>query len=427
MKKVLIAFLLFLASPSLASNWLVVEIGIIGTSSEDILNSSLDLAYKKQYDGLVVQLDTPGGALDNTREMVKTIMAAKIPVIVWVGPAGSRAGSAGAFITLSGHVAAMAPGTNIGAAHPIQASGKDIEQEEVQRKVMNDTVAFIESVAKSRNRNVEMARSFVITSVSITDEEALKNNIIDLVARDLGMLLDKSHGKEIELQDGKKVTLDSKDATTIIFEKSFRQKILEILSNPNLFYLLFMAGLIGLGYELTHPGAIFPGVVGGICFILAMIATSVLPVSYGAAALIFAGVIMLIAEAFVPSFGILGFGGFIAFILGSVFLVDPENQQGLRISWYTIAPSALVISALFITLGYLVLKAEKAPVHSGREAMIGEKGTVVSEFVNGRGQIRVAGALWSAQITSSEQPLKPGDQVEVDSLDGLTLLVKATS
>lgn len=405
----------------LRGNWLEVKIGIIGTASEDILNAAMEEVSKNKYAGLVIVLDTPGGALENTRNMVKTIMAAPFPVIVWVGPAGSRAGSAGAFITLAGHIAAMAPGTNIGAAHPIDASGKDIGNEELGRKVTNDTVAFIETIAKARGRNVEMARSFVQTSVSITDSEALENNVIDLKAASVGELITMVSGRKITLDDKREVELSSNDAGLVPYEKTMRQKILEILSNPNLFYLLFMAGLIGIGYELTHPGMLFPGVVGAICLILALIATSVLPVSYGAALLIIAGVAMLVAEAFLPSFGILGVGGFIALVLGSVFLVDPQNEAGLRISWMTIAPTAVMVGGGFLALGYLVLRSERAPVKSGSDGMVGQIGIALEDFVDGKGQIRVAGSIWSAQ--STEAAITKGDEVVIHAISGLKLSV----
>lgn len=410
--------------PTTQGAWITVDIGIIGTASEDVLNSAVEAVKDGNHAGLVIRLDTPGGALENTRNMVKTIMGAPFPVIVWVGPAGSRAGSAGAFITLAGHVAAMAPGTNIGAAHPVQASGEDVGKGEMDRKVTNDTIAFIESIAQKRGRNVDMARSFVATSVSITDTEALEHKVIDLTARDIPSLLEAADGREVTLEDGKKVTLATKGATTISHERTFRQKALEILSNPNLFYLLFMAGLIGLGYELTHPGMIFPGVVGAICMILALIATSVLPVSWGAAALVLVGVAMMVGEAFLPTFGILGVGGFVAFVLGSVFLVDPRGDSGLRISWWVIAPGAITVGVAFVGLGFLVLRSTKSTPKSGREAMIGQEAVALDAFPGGKGQVRVAGAIWSARFAAGADPMvNRGDALTVRAVDGLVVEV----
>jgi membrane-bound serine protease (ClpP class) len=413
--------------------WIEVDIGIIGPSSEDIMHAAMKQVQEDGGQGLIIRLDTPGGSLESTRKMVQEMMAAPFPIIVWVGPAGARAGSAGAFITLAAHVAAMAPGANIGAAHPISSSGEDIGGE-LDKKVLNDTEAFIASIAKKRNRNIEMARSFVVTSASITAQEALEHKIIDLISPDLPSLLEKLDQRVIILDSGKQIKINSKDAVTIKYEPSLKQKLLEILSNPNLFYLLFMAGLIGLGYELTHPGVIFPGVVGIICMLLALIATSVLPVSYGAAALILAGVGMLIAEAFIPSFGTLGIGGVAAFVIGSIFLVDPHNEQGLRLSWMVIAPGALVIAGAFLALGFLVLRATKAPIQSGQEAMLGESVRVIKDFVGGCGQVRASGAIWSARLSEGNldnmnQQIQPkrGDTLVIETVKDLELTVSRPS
>jgi membrane-bound serine protease (ClpP class) len=403
--------------------WLEVEIGGIGAASEDILETAIDEVKQEGLAGIVIVLDTPGGALENTRGMVKDMLGAPFPIVVWVGPAGSRAGSAGAFVTLAGHVAAMAPGTNIGAAHPVGGQGEDIK-DEMGRKVTNDTLAFIESIAKARGRNIEMARSFVETSVSITAEEALDNKVIDLLAKDLDALMTAMDGKTVEVAEGRRLTLATATASRLRFEKSLRQKLLEIVSNPNLFYLLFMAGLIGLGYELTHPGMIFPGVVGGICMILALIATSVLPISYGAAALILVGIGCMIAEAFVASFGILGIGGFVAFVIGSVFLVDPKNEAGLRISWLTIAPGAVAVALAFVGLGYLIVRSRRQVVRSGREALPGATGVALDGFVGGRGQVRVEGAIGSAELQHPASVAK-GDVLQVVAVQGLKLIVNA--
>jgi membrane-bound serine protease (ClpP class) len=406
--------------------WVEVDIGIVGPASEDILDAAMRQAVDSDAQGLIIRLDTPGGALENTRKMVQSIMAAPFPVVVWVGPAGARAGSAGAFLTMAAHVAAMAPGTNIGASHPVGGHGEDVEGE-MERKVLNDTEAFIVSIAKKRGRNIDMARSFVVTSVSITDDEALENNVIDLVARDVPSLLEKLDGRVVELDSGKRLKLAA-DAGTMKYELTLKQKLLDIVSNPNLFYLFFMAGLIGLGYELTHPGVFLPGVVGAICMILALIATSVLPVSWGAAALILAGVGMLVAEAFVPSFGALGVGGLVAFVVGSIFLVDPGNEQGLRLSWQVIAPGAALIAGAFLALGYIVLRSTRAPVRSGREAMAGMTAKVVTAFEAGEGQVRASGAIWQARLAlpSEEQP-KVGDTLVIEAVKELDLIVRRPS
>lgn len=405
--------------------WVEVEIGLIGAASEDILAAAMDKVQAEGHAGLIVKLDTPGGALENTRNMVKRILASPFPVVVWVGPSGSRAGSAGAFITLAANVAAMAPGTNIGASHPVQGTGQDVgggKDSEMDRKVTNDTIAFMESICNTRGRNAEMGTSFVATSVSITDQQALENKVIDLIAKDLTDLMEQIDGRMVTVQPGNvQVKLATKGAARVPYEKSLRQKILEILSNPNLFYLLFMAGLAGLGYELTHPGMGFPGVVGAICLILALIAQSVLPVSYGAAALIVAGIAMLVAEAYLPSFGVLGVGGLVAIVLGSIFLVDPSNESGLRVSLYVILPGVITVGLGFFALSYLVVRARNAPLQSGSEALIGALGTALADFTAGTGQIKVDGTIWSAK---APDPLVRGDKVRVVAVKNLELDVR---
>jgi membrane-bound serine protease (ClpP class) len=407
-----------------ATAWLEVEIGIIGTSSEDVLNSALQDAGTQGYAGLIVVIDTPGGSLEATRNMVKSILNAEFPVVVWVGPNGSRAASAGAFITLAAHIAAMAPTSNIGAAQPIKADGSNLDESDAAKKVQNDTVAFIESIAKARNRNIEMARSFVLASASITAQEALDNKVIDLIVADIAELLKGINGKTVTLESGNTVLLNTANVTVDKYRKTLKQEFLEILSNPNLFYLLYIAGLIGLGFELTHPGALFPGVIGGICMVLALIATSVLPINFGAMVLVAAGVALLIAEIFLPSFGIVGIGGFAAFIIGSFLLVDPDNVEGLRISVFTIAPAAVFLLISMLAIARLIFRARNAGVKAGAEAMLGSEGEVMKDFKNGKGRIFIFGEDWQA-TTNEQEPtaLIKGDRVLVTAIKGLTLVV----
>ena len=402
--------------------WLKLDVGVIGPATPEMVERALQEVGDNGYRGLVIQLDTPGGELQTTRRVVQQMLGASSPVVVWVGPGGAHAGSAGSFITLAATVAAMADGTNIGAARPVQASGENVEQSAAGEKLINDTIAFIESIAVARGRNVEMARSFVISSISITADEAIKHQVIDVIANDLPTLLDELHGRTVT-QNGKEMEIVSQGATIVDYQPSLRQLALELLANPNLFYLLFLAGLIGLGFELAHPGGLFPGIFGGICLLLALIATAVLPVSFGAAGLIVVGIALLIAEIFVPSFGILGIGGVAAFLLGSVFLVDPDNLHGLRVSWYTIAPGALVICGLALLIGYLVMKTYTLKASSGVETLIGEQAEVIDNFDDqGVGRVRVQGEIWQAQA----QPPYPtkGDTVKVLTRSDLLLTVE---
>ena len=297
-------------------SWLVVKIGLVGAASADILSSAVDDVAEKGMVGLLVELDTPGGSLENTRSMVKEIMNAPFPVIVWVGPSGARAGSAGAFITLSAHIAAMAQGTNIGAAHPVQASGKDIDKGDMHKKVENDAIAFIESIADTRGRNKEMATSFVINSLSITAQEALDHEVIDLIANDKREIFNSLKGRKLQISKQRFFVMPENVPKFVPYQTSAKQEFLKVLSNPNLFYLLFIGGLMGIGFELTHPGSLIPGVLGAISLLLSLIAMSVLPVNFGGLILILAAVGFMVAEVFLPSFGILGIGGIVAFVIG---------------------------------------------------------------------------------------------------------------
>lgn len=422
LQPVLLLLLLWASSAEGATQWLKLQLGIIGPAAVEMLERATDIATAEGYQGVIVQLDTPGGALESTRLIVQQILGAPLPIIVWVGPGGAHAGSAGAFITLAATVAVMAPGTNIGAAHPVQAGGKDVEEGKTGEKIINDTVAFMESIAEVRGRDMEMARSFVLTSMAITAEEALEHKVIDLIAPDIPTLLAEVHGRVVT-QNKNEIEITTQDHTIIPYEPSLRQKALELLANPNLFYLLFLAGLIGLGFELTHPGALFPGIMGAICLVLALISTAVLPVSFGAAALIVLGFGLLIAEVFVPSFGLLGLGGIAAFLIGSVFLVDPSNMHGLRVSWYTIVPGAVVVCALAILIGYLVTKVIRSKVKSGIDAIVGQHGLVLQDFnAEGEGQIRVMGEVWAAKSVTPD--LKKDEKVEITAIDGLQLTVE---
>ncbi|MFW7381218.1 MAG: NfeD family protein [Oligoflexus sp.] len=412
-----------------ASNrsWLQVEIGIIGTASDDILRSSMELVQEKGYSGLIIAIDTPGGALEATRSMVKRLLASPFPIAVWVGPSGGRAGSAGAFVTLAGHVAAMAPGTNIGAAQPVQATGQDIEESDIKRKIENDTVAFMESIAKVRNRNVEMAVSFVTTSLSITAEEAVEHKVVDLLARSPIDLLKQMDGQVVKIGD-QSLTLNTTDSQIFIYEKSVRELFLEILSNPNVFYLLFIAGIIGIGIELTNPGVMIPGVLGGISLIVALIATSVLPINFGAMLLILVSVAFMVAEVFLPSFGILGIGGFIAFLIGSVLLVDSGSELGLGISWWTIAPAALGVALFGGLVAYLVVRNEKSQVASGAEGLKGHRAVAFEAFEDGQGRVKMDGEYWQAKLLEPYDQttvVKQGDVLQVVEIKGLVLIVKA--
>ena len=404
---------------------IVSEIGIIGPASTDILASSIKVALENQASAVVLILDTPGGLLESARSMVQQILNAPVPVIVWVGPKGARAASAGSFITMAAHVAAMVPATNIGAAHPIGvgfSGNKDGGDGKIAaEKSLNDTLAMAEAIAKARGRNVELARSFVLASESITSEEALSNKVIDLMASSLDELLSSASGKTVTLESGKNITLELKGARIVHFEKNIRHRLLEIISDPNLFYLLFLAGIVGLGFELTHPGVILPGVAGAICMILALTSMSILPINFGGLLLLVVGIVMMVAEIYVPSFGSLGIGGLIAFILGSSLLIEPE--YGMTISIWTIIPGAAAIAGFLAFIGLVAVKAMRSRVKSGSEGMIGKQAEVIRDFTGTTGPVRIQGEIWTGEVPSGETAVA-GESLKISRIEGLKLFLE---
>ena len=366
---------------------------------------------------LVVELDTPGGLVTSMRTMIKTIMNVPIPVVVFVSPSGAQAASAGVFVVMAADIAAMAPGTNIGAAHPVVAGGKDMD-ETMNTKVVNDLVAFIKSIATRRGRNAEWAEEAVRKSVSITAEEALKFKVIDLVARDVDDLLAKLEGWPIQTKEGeKKLALKGLPLETV--QENLRDRILKTISNPNIAYLLMLIGMAGLYFELSHPGAIFPGVIGGISLILAFYAFQTLSVNYAGVLLIILGAILFLLEIKVTSYGLLSVGGVICLTLGSIMLFN-TGAPGLRISWSVLIPAVLVISGFFMTVAFLAMRAHMAKPRTGYQGLIGEI-AVAKESLAPDGKVFVHGELWNA---TSEDIVPVGSKVEVIEVENLWLKVR---
>ncbi len=366
---------------------------------------------------LVVQLDTPGGLVTSMRTMVKTIMNAPIPVVVFVSPSGAQAASAGVFIVLAADVAAMAPGTNIGAAHPVVAGGKEMD-ETMDTKVVNDLVAFIKSVASRRGRNADWAEEAVRKSVSITAEEALELKVVELVALDMDDLLSKLDGWSVQTKEGeKKLALEGLPVQRV--EENLRDSILRTVSNPNIAYLLMLIGLAGLYFELSHPGTIFPGVIGGICLILAFYAFQTLSVNYAGVLLIILAAILFLLEIKVTSYGLLSIGGVICLTLGSIMLFDSDTT-GLRVSWSVLIPAVLVISGFFITVALLAVRAYMARPRTGYQGLIGEI-AVAKEPLAPEGKVFVHGELWNA---TSDEVVPEGTRVEVVEVENLWLKVR---
>jgi membrane-bound serine protease (ClpP class) len=394
--------------------------GVINPVSAEYLHDAIASAQEDKAQALIFRLNTPGGLDTSMRLIIKDITGSTIPVIVYVSPSSGRAASAGVFITMAAHVAAMAPGTNIGAAHPVAMGGEKMD-EEMKKKVENDSVAYITSIAQQRGRNVAWAEDAVRKSVSVTERDALKLKIIDVVADDVPALLKQLDGRTIGLQSGP-IVLHTAGAVLREFPMGTRLELLKILSDPNIAYLLMTIGTIGIIAELYSPGAILPGVVGAISLILAFYSFQSLPVNYAGVLLFLLGIAFFILEATVTSYGLLAIGGVIAMLLGSVMLIKTDVEF-LQISWSVILPVVTLATLFSLFIVGMGVKAMRRRPMTGREEMVGLVGIVKTALVP-HGQFAVHGELWEAV---SEQPLQPGDEAEVTGVDGLRLRVKPLS
>ncbi|NQU02649.1 MAG: nodulation protein NfeD [Syntrophaceae bacterium] len=379
---------------------------------------SIDTSHKDGSEGLIILLDTPGGLDLAMRDIVKELLSPPLPVIVFVYPSGARAASAGVMITMAATVAAMAPSTNIGAAHPVAIGLGGKMDETMAKKIENDAVAYAKGIAEKKGRNSGWAEKAVRKSVSITAEEALKKNVIDLMADDIDQLLKKIDGMTVPLPSGK-VTLKTKDAIINAKEMGIREKILTTLSNPNIAYLLLMIGLAGIYFEFSHPGAILPGVVGGISLILAFFAMQTLPVNYAGVLLIIFAIILFIAEIKIVSHGMLSVAGIISIVLGSLMLFESPIPD-LRVSFSVMIPTVIIISLFFIAIVSLAVKAQMRKPRTGVEGMVGEIGKAVTPIHDG-GKVFIKGEYWNA---SSREVIEEGDQIEVIGMKGLKIEVK---
>jgi membrane-bound serine protease (ClpP class) len=392
--------------------------GIIGPISSRYIEKAIGRAEEAEAECLVILLDTPGGLDDAMRDIVKAELNAGIPVVVFVHPKGARAASAGVFITLAAHIAAMAPGTNIGAAHPV-AIGKKMDRV-MTEKVTNDAVAYIQSIAEERGRNGRWAERAVRQSVSASSEDALQLNIINVVAKDLDDLLEQIDGMEVSIKDESRI-LNTRNALTYEIHMTFREQFLVRITNPNIAYILLTLGMYGLVYEFTHPGAIFPGVAGGVCLILAFLALQTLPVNYAGIALIVMGIIMLFLETRTPTNGPLTVGGIASMILGSVMLFDTDAPF-LRVSWSVILPVVLFTAAFFLFLVYMTVRAMKKKPTTGTSGLVGETAEVKSAISPTKpGSVFIHGEFWDA---IADEKIKIGEEVEVTEVKGMRLIVK---
>jgi membrane-bound serine protease (ClpP class) len=394
--------------------------GSINPAVDDFIRESIARAKSNGARALIIQLDTPGGLLSSTRTIVKEILGSPVPVIVYVAPSGAGAGSAGVFITMSAHIAAMAPGTNIGAAHPVAGGGQEVKGV-MGEKIENFTASFSETIARQRGRNAEWAIQAVRKSVSITEKDALKKNVVDIVAKDINDLLKQADGRKVDL-DGHPETLSLKNAQVNRYQMNMKDRVINIIADPNIAYLLLMAGILGLYMEFAHPGVIFPGVAGAICLILALISLQVLSFSYAGLFLIFLGVALLVGEAFVPSFGVLGIGGVISLALGSFLLFDTQDL-GMGVDRSIIFTAVATLASFVLAISYLVYRSQRSKPTLGLEGLLGEIGDVKAKL-NPAGKIFVHGEYWNAE---AEGEINVGEKVEVIGYQGMNLKVRRST
>ncbi|HUX32170.1 MAG TPA: nodulation protein NfeD [Thiobacillus sp.] len=406
--------------------------GAISPASTDYLLRGMTKAIGDQAHLIVIEMDTPGGLDTAMRDIIKAILASPVPVATYVSPRGARAASAGTYILYASHIAAMAPATNLGAATPVELAptgGGDKPDaakpanvpppgDPKMRKAIHDAAAYIRGLAELRGRNAEWAERAVREAVSLSASEALELKVIDLVATDLDDLLKQVNGRVIQM-DGQTLTLDTTNAVIERVQPDWRSRLLSVIGDPGIAYILMLLGIYGLIYEFSNPGMLFPGVVGGICLLLALFALQVMPISYAGLALIILGIVLMIAEAFVPSFGALGLGGLTAFVIGSVMLID-TNVPGYGIPWVLIIPVA-VISGLFsfFVVG-MALKARARPVVTGAEEMVGARGEILDDMEH-EGWARIHSEQWRVR---SSVPLKRGSRVRVRARHDLILDVE---
>lgn len=423
--------------------------GAIGPATVDYLGRSFDRARDDGAAVIIIELDTPGGLDASMRDIIRAIVTSPIPVAIHVSPAGARAASAGTYMLYASHVASMAPGTNLGAATPVQMGGMpeapDEEAEEadgdgengdeengdsaapaggsaMERKMINDAVAYIRSLAEMRDRNADWAEKAVREAVSIGSREALELGVIDHVAEDVEDLLAQMDGREVRVSTGT-LTLQTEGLELVRVEPDWRNEFLAIITNPNVAYILMLIGIYGIIFELANPGSIVPGVLGGIALLTALFGFQALPINYAGAALMALGIAFMIGEAFMPSFGVLGIGGIIAFALGSLLLVD-SGIEAYEISFTVVMAVSLSTALVIIGIATMALRAHRRRVASGREQMLSSTAIAAVDFVDGRGKVRLEGEMWNAHATAR---IRRGESVRVTAMDGLELTVEPLS
>jgi membrane-bound serine protease (ClpP class) len=411
---IVLALVLLAAAPAVAQEVHLLEYqGAITPITAEFFVDGIEAAAAEDAEAVILEIDTPGGLDSAMREIVKAELNARVPVIVYVAPPGSRAASAGAYIAMAAHIAAMAPGTNIGSGTPVSMAGAAMDSTMI-RKVVHDATAYLESIARQRGRNVDVARAIVEDAANLPAADALEQNVIDLIAEDRVDLLDQLDGREVTI-GGEVVVLETENARIVRKELSTRQKLLKALVDPNVAYLLFLLGIYGLFFELSNPGSLAPGILGGICIILALFAFHSLPTNYAGVALILVGVVMLILEVKVTSFGALTIGGVTAMVLGSMILFDAPGDWA-KLSLGVVVPTVIVTAGFFVLCVWLVVRSQRRRVVTGPEALVGETGRAVDELVPGvPGKVVFHGEVWNA---TSDEPVEKGGKVEVLAVEG---------
>jgi len=426
--------LLLLSSINLTASdkiYLIKVKSSINPGSGTFIIESIKKANTDKVKLLVIELDTPGGLLETTRMIVQEMLSSKTPLAVNITPPGARAGSAGVMITMASNIAVMAPSTNIGAAHPVGISptgisgGKEKKEETdvMMNKVVNDTSAFVEGIAKARGRNIKWAIDSVKNSASITADDALKNNVIDFIANDTQELIKKADGMSINFIDGSTQKLTLNNAVVEELKPSLKLRLLSYIADPNLAYLLMMLAALCIYLELSHPGIILPGVVGGISAILTLMSFQMLPITSAGIALVIVGLVLIGLEFFITSHGVLGAGGTIALVLGGVFLVDPSKTD-IGVSMSMLFSVGITFGVIVVAIAYFILKVRRSPAQTGYEGMIGEKAKIVAyDKKKNEGRVMIHGELWHFVTNKKDMDLNLDDMVIVKKLDGMTVII----